>query len=618
MEYVVSGVLRKLPHNTHIRFDYLVSVYSRHGIGYRAADNWGVCNLFTYIRLGRHDDYEKISEAIAGLRQRYLPSSHGILRLEPVSDIHLYHRYDDGYASGSDIKLVHLFSLLAITILIMAVFNFVGLSTTQFVQRYKEIGVRKIVGASRFHLIIQFILESTIPVFISLAIAAFLLECALPWFNRFTSKSLSILQFIDPTHIFGLIGFGAIIGIAAGLYPAFYLSSLKPLKTLAQQLDFSENRRLLQKALVVVQFALSIIFMVAVITIDRQLDFMQNDDLGFDSNRLIYLPLGGDLLQRQDSFKQALRSHSGIQDVAAGFLPVGFMPSTHRWNWEGKPKNDEVPMHAVFADYDYIKTLGLRLLGGRDFSPEFQDDADRAYIINESARKTMGFSNPLHKKLRYDGHGSNGLEGSVIGVVKDFHFNSFHNEIGPAVLMIRPSMNRHLCIKIDSMNVQATLKFIEDTWYSYVSNQQFEYHYLSHTIDNLYKKETLTVEIIGYVMILTLIIACLGILGLSSFMIGRRSKEIGIRKVLGASITGMVNLISREYIVLVGISNLIAWPIAWYLMNRWLSEFAYRIEVEIWTLFIIGIFTALVALLTVGFKAVQVARANPVLSLRHE
>jgi hypothetical protein len=369
MEYVVSGVLRKLPHNTHIRFDYLVSVYSRHGIGYRGADNWGVCNLFTYIRLGRHDDYEKISEAIAGLRQRYLPSSHGILRLEPVSDIHLYHRYDDGYASGSDIKLVHLFSLLAITILIMAVFNFVGLSTTQFVQRYKEIGVRKIVGASRFHLIIQFILESTIPVFISLAIAAFLLECALPWFNRFTSKSLSILQFIDPTHIFGLIGFGAIIGIAAGLYPAFYLSSLKPLKTLAQQLDFSENRRLLQKALVVVQFALSIIFMVAVITIDRQLDFMQNDDLGFDSNRLIYLPLGGDLLQRQDSFKQALRSHSGIQDVAAGFLPVGFMPSTHRWNWEGKPKNDEVPMHAVFADYDYIKTLGLRLLGGRDFSP---------------------------------------------------------------------------------------------------------------------------------------------------------------------------------------------------------------------------------------------------------
>jgi putative ABC transport system permease protein len=448
--------------------------------------------------------------------------------------------------------------------------------------------------------VIQFICESTTLVFISLAIAAVLLECVLPWFNHVASKSLSLAQFAHSTHILGLIGFGVITGIVAGLYPAFYLSSLGPLKALVRQLDFSENRRLLQKALVVVQFALSIIFMVAVITINKQLNFMRSDDLGFDKDGLIYLPLKGDLLKHQDSFKQALKSYSGIHDVATGFLPVGFMPSTDRWDWEGKTTDDEVPMHAVFADYDYITTLRLRLLEGRDFSPEFQGDADRAYIINESAKRTMGYSNPLDKKLSYDGHGSNGLEGNIIGVVKDFHFNSFHNEIGPAVLMIRPSMNRHLCIKIDSLNVQATLKFIEDTWYSYANDRQFEYRYLSQTIDNLYKKEKLTVEIVNYVMILTLIIACLGILGLSSFMISKRSKEIGIRKVLGASVPGIVSLISGEYIALVGISNLLAWPVAWYLMNRWLSDFAYRIDIGIGTLFIIGIFSAAVALLTVG------------------
>jgi putative ABC transport system permease protein len=202
-------------------------------------------------------------------------------------------------------------------------------------------------------------------------------------------------------------------------------------------------------------------------------------------------------------------------------------------------------------------------------------------------------------------------------VVKDFHFNSFHNEIGPAVLMIRPSMNRHLCVKIDSLNVQATLKFIEDTWYSYVNERQFEYHYLSDTIDSLYKKETLTVEIIGYVMILTLIIACLGILGLSSFMIDKRAKEIGVRKVLGASVSGIVGLISREYIFLVGVSNLLAWPAAWYIMSRWLGGFAYRIDIGFGTLFFVGTCAAAIALMTVGFKALQVARANPVIALKH-
>jgi ABC-type antimicrobial peptide transport system permease subunit len=617
-EYSITGVLEKLPKNTHFRFDYLVSMSSQHGIGNRRSNNWSVCDLFTYVRINELQHFEIISESIAGLRKRYLPNSNGTLALERVSDIHLYHKYDHNSASRGDIKLVYLFSCLAATILIMAVINFIGLSTTQFAYRSREIGVRKIVGATRLHLVLQFICESTVLTFISLIVAAFLLECALPWFNHFSLKSITTSQLANVTNLMILIGFGFVIGIVAGIYPAFYLSSLKAQRTLVQGISFSANRWLLQRTLVVIQFALAVVFMVAVYTINKQLNFMQNDDLGFDASQIYYMRLKGDIQRHPESFKQALRSHSSIQDVALGFLPVGFMPSGTLWDWEGKNPRDEIPMHPVFADHDYITTLGMHILEGRGFSRAIASDEDRAYIINESAKKTMGFSDPINKKLSYNGHGSNGLEGSIIGVVEDFHFNSFHNEIGPAVLMIRPSMNRHLCVKIDPVNVQTTIKFIEDTWYTYVDDQHFEYYYLPHTIEYLYIKEILAVELVSYVMILTMIMACLGILGLSSFMITKRTKEIGIRKVFGASILSICQLLTREFVILVAISNIIAWPVIYIVMNRWLESFAYRVNMELWVFVAAGIAATIIALMTVVFQSIKAAVANPSDSLRVE
>jgi ABC-type antimicrobial peptide transport system permease subunit len=617
-EYSITGVLERIPNNTHFRFDYLVPISSPHGFGNNQSNNWGVCDLYTYVRLNKLYDGETVSESIAGLRKKYLPGSDGTLVLEPVSDIHLYHKYDDFSTSRGDIKLVYLFSFLAITILTMAVINFAGLSATQFTYRSREIGVRKIMGATRPHLIIQSVCESTILVFISLIVAVIFLEYTLPWFNRFAVKSLSITYFANVYHLVGLIGFGIVTGIFAGLYPAFYLSSLKPLRTLAQTVGYPSHRRLVQKGLVVFQFTVAIAFMVAVITINRQLSFMKDGDIGFNKDQIIYVPLTGDIRQHQESFKRTVQNHHGIQGVALGFLPVGFMPSTVRWDWEGKNQDDEIRMHAVFADHDYITTLGIDIIEGRDFSPAFPSDEDHAYIINESAKRTMGFADAIDKKLSYMGHGSNRLEGSIIGVVKNFHFSSYHNEIGPAVLMIRPIMNRHLCIKIDTVNIQETIKFIETTWYSYVNDQHFGHYYLSHTIDNLYSKEMRAVELVSYVTILTVIIACLGILGLSSFMINRRQKEIGIRKVLGASVLSISRMLTREYIILVGISNIIAWPVIYIVMIRWLESFAYRVNVELWTFVVTGIAATIIALMTVGFQSIKAAMVNPTDSLRTE
>ncbi len=617
-EYIVSGVLEDIPDNTHFQFDGLLPFATREE---RPSDNiWYMSGLYTYIQLDPAADPGGVQEKLRHVIRDHHAVSKCLLYLQPLTRIHLFHGehlYIPAWERAGEIKYVIIFSVLGLFLLVVACVNFMNLATARSSKRAQEIGVRKIVGATKSNMTIQFLSESVVLAFLALFCAIALVELALPAFNDLSGKSLD-LKFTGAGTMLPYMLFVAVMtGILAGLYPALYLAALHPEKVLKSYQKSGRSNVLFRRILVIGQITLSVVALIGTAVIYRQLNYVRNSELGFDKDYLMYMSSAPAVNDKYETIKNELIQYPNILAVTRGSLPTESVTATHRWEWEGKNPDEEVQIHPMMVDYDYIEILGLEILQGRSFNREFTAD-ENGFVVNEEAVEIMGFMAPVGQVFTLGGR-----KGTVLGVVKDFHYGSLHKKIGPAVLTIKPvghvrPWHRYICVKIKPTDVRETISFIETTWKKHTDSVPFRYRFLDDTIGNFYRTEYKIDIIVRVFAAIAIFVSCLGLFGLAAFAAELRTKEIGIRKTLGATVTNIARMMTREYLYLVVIANVIAWPVAYYLMNRWLEGFAYRTRLG-WDIFLVsGALALIIALLSVGFQAIRAATADPVKSLRYE
>ncbi|HXL55220.1 MAG TPA: FtsX-like permease family protein, partial [Chitinophagaceae bacterium] len=549
---------------------------------------------------------------------------------QPLKDIHLYSaNFKFDLAQRGNITYVNALTIIAIFILLIACFNFVNLATAKSLQRAKEVGIRKTIGADRRQLIFQFIGETIFLTFISIIISAGLAMLFLPWLNSFTNKNISGDLFLNPVVIILFIALTLLVGILAGFYPALVLSNFKPVKVLKASLASNEEPGKipwLRHGLVVIQFTLSVLLIISAIVVFKQVDYLHNKDLGFNKEQIMFFPMRGDnMFKNVDAFKNELVQSPGVSSVSIGY---GFPGDAVAGDEIIVPKNgQQVAQSAtqLTVDYDYIKTLGLQIIAGRDFSKAMSTDKDHAWIINETAVKQLGFGTSqkaLGQRLYWHPWGAANPDslkiGQVIGVVKDFNYKSLYDKVETTVLQIFPDAAWKVAVKMKTANIGNTINRVRNVWNKFTPEYPIEYKFLDENFEQMYNAEDKLKSLLWIFTCIAIFVGCLGLFGLAAYTAERRRKEVGIRKVLGASTQGVVLLLSKDFIKLVVISLLIASPVAWYFMNKWLQDFAYRINISWWVFAIAAIMALSIAFVTVSFQAIKAAIANPVKSLRTE
>ncbi|MGD8538717.1 MAG: ABC transporter permease [Candidatus Aminicenantes bacterium] len=605
----VTGIIQNIPSNSSLRFDFLGSfeMYSS-----PVGNHW--CNhaYRTYIQLAKHVRAEHILPEISDIVMKNCKIVHKPIELQPMGRIHLY---EEGA-----IAYVYIFSAIALFVLMIACINFMNLTTARSRNRIKEIGIKKVVGAYRSSLIKQFFMESILFALVSLLLAIVTLVIVLPYLNSFLETDITFNVMRNPFLLGGLICITLITGILSGTYPALFLSSFRPaklLKSLAGSTVVSARGSLFRKGLVVTQFAISITLIIGTLIIYNQMNYIRNMNLGFDKDQLIYISIKGDIVQKRDSFRNDLLKNPNIAGVTlASSLPSYVGNTASGFSWEGMDANLKPYWQFVSTDFDYIPTLGLDIIEGRNFSKQHATDTSEAVIVNEKAAAIMGFESPIGKQFDLWGH-----QCQIIGVVKNFHFRPVHQHIEPLMIWIgSDAFKRQILVRLHPhvSNLQSTLAHIKNTWQTYAHGFPFEFHFLDEAFDQNYRDEQKFGEIIRYFTLFAILISCLGLFGLAAYMAEQRTKEVGIRKTLGATAPNIVLHFLKEYWALIVLANVLAWPVAYLLMTKWLQSFAYRVHIGI-TLFILsGILALLIALLTVSYQAIRAATANPVDSLRYE
>lgn len=617
--FTVTGVFGKFPGNSHLDFDFVASLELFKN--YNFFSNWWANTFLTYAKLPASNLKKPLEAKFDQFMEKYLGKDFqrtGIktgLTLEPLDDIYFNSGTSYDWALHGDKDAIYIFSAIAIFILLIACINFLNLSTARSDKRVKEIGLRKVVGALRHNLIIQFLAEAMVITSLATLLALFFIELSLPFFESFLGDKLIVPS--SYTVIAYLPGIIAVVGILAGGYPAFILSGFRPIKILKSQLTGNPKSSLLREGLVVTQFSISILMIISTIIIFNQMDFIRNKKLGFNINQVLLLRINNaDIYKNRQSFKENLLKYPEIKNVSVmSGEPGGFFDV---FSFKVEEKTDDAfRMRTVFTDFDYVKTLRLKIIAGRDFSEDFSTDKSEAVLLNESAVKYLGWNdqNAIGKRLM-----NNFIDSSyrkVVGIVEDFHFKSLREKIEPLVISISND-TRVIAVKINSAGISHSLGIIKEAFEEAAPQYPFEYEFLDKSFDNMYKNDEERFQLFTTFSILAIFIACLGLLGLSSFTSEQRRKEIGIRKVLGATVSGIVLLLSKEFIRLVLIANLIAWPLAYYFMNDWLEDFAYKIEMNIWNFVVASGIALLIALATICYQAFKAATANPVKSLRYE
>jgi putative ABC transport system permease protein len=622
-QFQVTGVLKNIPRNTQFQCHFMASISSLEQIEGESFQHWGrFGEPYTYLMLPKGADPTELEQKLPEFLQKYLGerfAANLTLWLQPLPDIYLHSNLVMEMEPQGNLEYVYIFSAIAVLILVIAGINFMNLTTARSVHRARETGMRKVLGAFRRQLIRQFLGESLIITGISVLLAMVLFELLLPEFNRLLERQVGIESLDRWLILAGIAGITLLVGIAAGSYPAFYLSRFHPIEILKGKSASSPGASLFRKILVMIQFTISIVLIVGTVVIYHQLHFVKNTDLGFDREHTLVIPLAEPSIQYH-TLKNELLRHPGIVHVAgAAAVPAGEFVEMTGVLPEGASEDESFIMQAAAVDYDYVKTLGLELLAGRDFSEDIRTDATDAYILNETAVKKLGWENPIGKKLEIPSPRPEfSRSGQVIGVVKDFHMRSLHEKIDPLYMYVDTRRFRILGVRIRPENVSETIVYMEETWKKLTQASQFEYSFIDERFGELYRREQRLGELFTAFSLLAVLVACLGLFGLAAFAAEQRTKEIGIRKVLGASMSGLVGLLSKDFMKLVLIANIIAWPVAWYAMNKWLEEFAYRINIAWWIFALAGTLALLIALLTVSYQAIRAAVANPVKSLRHE
>ena len=614
--YVVSGVFENLPANASDKFEYLISWQSFLEDN-NWAKQWDNNSPRTYVMLRPDANAALVENKIKDFLKNYNkylgPHLKIELGLQRFGDMYLHSEFKNGYIEGGRIEYVQIFSVVAIIVLLIACINFMNLATAQSIKRAKEIGVRKVTGASRASIIKQFMSEAMLFVFIAVIISLLLIAVVLTPFNSFTGKAIA-LPVADKSFWFELFMLTLITGFVSGCYPALFLSSFSPIKVLKGSLKFSPRTGLFRKGLVVFQFVLSVALIIGTIVISQQVEYIQTKNIGFNKEDLIYIPLEGDLTPKYEIFKNAALKSPGITGVTRiTSMPTQIGGNTWGVDWTGKDPDLRPLFTTAEVGYEFAKTMRLQLLQGRDFSKDFAADSAN-YLVNESALEQIGYKNPIGKPLSLWG-----VKGQIIGVVKDFHFSSLHESIAPLIIKLGEHDDwGYALVRADAGKTKQALTSLETICKTLNPQFTFEYQFADENYQSLYRSEQVIDKLADYFSFLAIFISCLGLLGLAIFTTEQRTKEIGVRKVVGASVTNIITMLSKDILRLVVISAVIASPVAWFVMNRWLQDFAYRIHISGWIFAVAGLIALLIALITVSFQAIKAAMANPVESLRTE
>lgn len=617
VNYKVTGVVREPPRNSSISFDFIKS-HKTLEMSWPEGFHWETKIFRTYVKLKENVAIEQFSERVTETVARKYPrfSNHeDKIYFQPISRIHLH-----ALGGGGSIKYVYIFSLIAVFILIIACINFTNLSTARSANRAREVGLRKVVGSNRRQLVQQFFGESIFLVFVAFILALLLLITILPWFNRIAGKEL-VVEFFDPVLITGSLLLIFATGILSGSYPSLYLSSFSPSCVLKGTMGGSAGKAVFRKTLVVFQFTLSIGFIIGTAVVFQQLDFLRNKELGFNKDNVVYIPYKANIGKNYTAVKERLLQDPNILAVSAkDRLPTKEF-DTGLVEWEGQEPGEKLTIEYPWVDYDYFKTLNMELLEGRVFAKEYTSDVNSAFIINEAAQEQMGLESPLGKQVVC----YNNQQGKIIGVVKNAFFRSRQEKVKAELYrLIKNYAGGELdlfgvvLIKIRSSGMQAALSSLENIWRSVNPDYPFEYHFLDEALDGFYKSEMKIKTISSCFAVFAVFISCLGLFGLAAFTAEKRRREIGVRRVLGASSVNIVCLLSAEFVKWVIWANLFAWPIAFLFLNSWLQNYAYRISIEWWLFFAAGAISFIIALLTVAYQAFRSAYSNPVESLRDE
>ncbi len=612
-DYVVTGVMADLPSNTVFKFDFLLPYHEFIQRNAWARD-WNNNGLHTYVMLREDTDPLSVNRKIKDVVARHGDQDNVELFLQPLGDIYLKTDYKNGvYQGGGRMEYVRLFGIVGLLILLLACINFMNLSTARAAVRAREVGVKKVVGAGRRVLIAQFNAEALIVCILAAVIAVLTVQASLPAFNQFTGKAIR-LPFTEPAAWLILGGIVLLTSLLAGVYPAILLSAFRPVSVLKGQFDKTQRGLLLRKTLVVAQFAVAVFMVVSMLVAHRQLNYLQTKNLGYDREQLLFVTMNHEIQDKYASFSAELERLPAVKAVSASHSPLtGFINASDNFSWPGKNPNDNRMIVYENVAPNYLGVIGAELSEGRDFSRQFPSDSAN-FIINELAAEQMGLKPPLvGQRLK-----AWGKEGQIVGVVKNFHFSSLKEQLQPLVLMMSSPYVWTAYIRIDGRHTVETLDKIEKVCKKYSPAYPFEYKFADSAYDELYKSEHIVGRIAAWFAILAVFISCLGLFGLATFSAERRVKEIGIRKVLGATAGDVVRLLSRDFLKLVLLGIAIATPVAWWATHRWLSDFPYRIELSWWIFVLAGSLSIAIAFITVSFQSVRAALSNPVKSLRSE
>lgn len=608
-EVEVTGVYKDFGPYDLDKADYFLSFpYFKQMLG--ESMHWGNFNASTYVLLRPETDIASFNEQIAGFIKAKAEGSNVSVFVQNYGDTYLYGTYEDGKVAGGRISYVRLFSAIAIFILIIACINFMNLTTARSMSRLKEIGVKKSMGASRSGLFGQFMVESLLLTFLALLVAIVATFVLQPFFNQVTSKSLSIS--FQPELILILVGIWLLTSFLAGIYPAVYLSKFKPVEVMKSNIKGSFGELLARKGLVVFQFAISLLLIIGISVISKQMSYIQNQNLGYNQSQLLQINASGVNPNQLDSFLAELRKSPGVENASSLSHPlVGLSSSTIGLSWEGKNPDEQVKFENVSINMGLIETMGFEMMDGRAFSPDFGDEGSKI-ILNEAAVRTIGFEDPIGQIVNLWGD-----DKEVIGVVKDFNFESLKESVKPAFLKYDPTFAQRIMVRIRPQNQQETIAEIDAIFLKQTA-QAMDYSFMDEDYQMLYASEQRVSKLAKYFGLMAIFLSCLGLFGLAAFTAEKRKKEIGVRKVMGASTAGILTLVSKDFVKLILVSILIAVPVAWYFADNWLKTYAYQTNLSWWIFAGSGLVLIFIAILTVGFQAFKAASANPVDSLKSE
>jgi predicted permease len=611
-EYVISGVFKDMPQNSSIKFDWL-SPFKIYHDDNQWLNEWDNNGIQTFVELDEKANKGLIDKKLDNYLKAKGTSIVAVPFLFSMNDWRLYSKFEEGKQTGGRIQFVRMFSIIAWIILLIACINFMNLATARSEKRSKEVGVRKVLGAGKKILVAQFIGEAMIMAFLSLVIAIGIIYLILPSFNSLVDKKL-LIGFDDPLHLSFIVLIGLICGLVAGSYPALYLSSFNPIWVFKGLNIKGSGAALIRKGLVVLQFAISIILIIGTIIVYNQIQHIKNRDLGYNKNNIIQTGIRGDMKKNFPVIKDQLLSSGYVENAAMSNLNQLYMgSSTGSFNWEGKDPSRKILVTQDFISPEYIKTMGIQVVKGRDFYPDPKQDSS-SVIINETFAKMIRKDEVVGMLLRQDT-----TKYTIVGVIKDFVFDDMYGKSDPLIFKCYPDYFGYMYVRLKKQaSIENAVDKIEAIVKSNNPGYPFDYVFVDDEFNKLFKSEMLIGKLSRIFALLAIVITCLGLFGLAAYTAERRTKEIGVRKVLGASVTSIAGLLSEDFLKLVILSSLISFPVAWWLMHNWLQNYAYRIEISWWIFIVAAVLAIFIALFTISFQAIKAALANPVKSLRTE